>query len=169
MVAVGDKFKDILRSGAYKYGTGIAGFIYGVDSKYIIPGVQNPFPYPFTFQGVGDMVKQTTGISIPGWSGQAKQTFNPAAIFNNGTYAVIGLELLDMFVDGAFVDTVKKAVEPALIGYALGKIFDDPPQSSVAGFGAAYPFQGAQVSAGSYSSSGRPFTPAGAMASPWNA
>ena len=167
MVALGDKAKDLFRSSAYKYGTGIAGFIYGVDSKYIIPGVQNPFPYPFTFQGIGDMVKQTTGISLPGWSGGAKQTLNIGAIFNNGTYAVIGLELLDMFIDGSFVDTIKKALEPALIGYAVGKVFDDPPQSSQAGYGAAFPYQAAQVSAGSYSSSGRAFSVP--MSAPWNA
>lgn len=120
--------------------TGSAAFVIGVTSKYnpmITSGLSftQSEGYPFNYQGIGDFVKQVSGIGLPGWSGGAQQTFNPGAAFNKETGIAVGLYILEEVWPNKHTRTLKNLLFPPFLGYGLGKVFDDPPYKGGSGPG----------------------------------
>lgn len=134
--------------------TGTAGFIYGVDAKFTPtagPG------YPFTTQGIGDVIAGIAGnatakkILGAAYTGTATQVFNPGAILNHGTYIAVGLYFLKDIWPSKFTKMAYNLGFAPALGYGVGRIFDDPIASSQSLTGPgqnAYPV-------GNYSSSSR--------------
>jgi hypothetical protein len=124
--------KSVFKRDEYKLGTGFAGFYFSVISKYIPGYAQNKTPV-ISAWAFSDFIANLFGPGIakainPSWTGGAQQSFTPFKIFNKALFAVVGLEILDSLVDGQMVDTLKAAIEPALIGYAIGQVFDPAPR-----------------------------------------
>lgn len=113
--------------------TGLAGFLYGVDAKWM--GSNAGTSYPFSTQGLNDAVCQIfgqgTGKAIFGQVGAATRTFNLGAVMNKGTYGAIGVWALHELMPNKYTKLLKDVALPPLVGYGLGRIFDDPMSPNV--------------------------------------
>ncbi len=113
--------------------TGFAGFLYGVDAKWMTSNTGSS--YPFSTQGVYDMVGGIAGTSavhaIGGtWGGQ-NRVLNVGAIMNKGTYGAIGVWALHELFPNKWTKILKDVAFPPLAGYGIGRIFDDPMAPNV--------------------------------------
>ena len=109
--------------------TGFAGFLYGVDAKYRT--YHTGTSYPFNTFGIEDMIAQIAGKDVvlaidPKFSGAANKTFNIGAIFNNGTFGAVAVWGLHEIMPNKYTKLLKNVAFPPLLGYGVGRIFDDP-------------------------------------------
>lgn len=118
----------------YGWLTATGGFVAGVvakDSAYNqgagTPYFSNPTLVLKDFlsrMGIG-------GVTLaPGYT--TVNEFNPniGAVLNTGTYAAIGVWLLENIWPNKYTRALKNVAFPPLAGYGIGRIFDDPPTTS---------------------------------------
>lgn len=110
--------------------TGFAGFMVGVDSKYLSGNAGTG--YPFNGRGLGDMVAQIFGPgvanSIPGLNagGVTTRVFNPMAILNKGLAGIAAVWALKELLPNKWSKLLYNVALPPLVGYTIGRVFDDP-------------------------------------------
>lgn len=138
--------------------TGSVGFYLGVLQKFDLTQIGKN-GYPFSGQGVSDFLAQTVGFKLPGFGGTATRTFNPAAVLNREAAMALGLYFLKEIWPNKYTRAVANIAIPPLAGFALGKIFDDPPYSSeiTSSMG---------VSQGTYTPTVRAFAPTSGLTEP---
>jgi hypothetical protein len=113
--------------------TGFAGFMYGVNAKWKFA---NPGSYPFSTQGIYDTIAGVFGKNalhsiFPNAGGVADRTFNLGAVFNTGTYAAAGIWALHELMPNKWTKLAKDVALAPLLGYGIGRIFDDPMSPNV--------------------------------------
>lgn len=116
----------------YGWLTGSAAFYVSVTNKW--RDSNRGTSYPFSKQGVEDFVAQIFGQDAakaidPSFGGAASRTFNLGAIFNKEIGAAIGLEILESVWPNKHTRTVKNVLQPPLLGWGVGRVFDDDPRS----------------------------------------
>lgn len=120
--------------------TGAAGFLYGADAKWLPSNVGSS--YPFNSQGIADAIAQvfgkgTAAIIFPNnvSSVTADKTFNLGAVFNKGTGVAALLYLLKEVAPGRYTKLLYNLGFAPALGYGIGRIFDDPPGSTLVASG----------------------------------
>jgi len=138
--------------GKYKDFLAIPGFMMGATAKYAgISGQQSG--YPFNMWGLCDTVASVAGPGVariinPDYSGGAQASFDIGRIFNNGTYAYIGLVILQEVLGGKWVNILAKFGKPFAAGYAVGSLFDPAPVDAGNMGSGSNPFSGQQLTYG---------------------
>ncbi len=141
--ALESKISAIAGNSMVNAGLLAAGFMMGVTSIDAPGHVGDGTHYPFSTQGVSDVVARIAGKStaasfgLP--TGNADRTFKPTAIINRGTlWAVVLAVANDNAPDGQIGRIVRLAYKvgfPYALGYGIGRVFDDPPsQPTSAGY-----------------------------------
>lgn len=147
--------------------TGAAGFMMGVTAKFANQNhTAGDMYYPFSTQGFIDTVGSVTGykLSISGKSFGGTRVFNPGAVLNQGTFAYVGIKVAKALISNKYLTLLDHVASAPLLGYGVGRVFDDPIASSqsLTGFSnSAYPVA-------NYSNTARNGMPVG-MGSSWNA
>ena len=115
--------------------TGAVGFWYGVVGKYKTSGNNPNTAYPFTTQGVSDLIAQIAGkstaasLGLP--TGGADKTFSPGAVFNKGTGVAILLYAAKEIIPNKYTRMAYNLGFAPALGYGIGRIFDDQTGANV--------------------------------------
>jgi len=101
------------------------GFIYGATNDIAYTGGT---PTGVAIQRVSDTIARIAGVQVNFGGGSTKSTqtqeFQPGNILNYGTYGAIGLEVLNSVYPTKYVRLAKNVLQPPLLGYGIGKMFD---------------------------------------------
>lgn len=118
----------------YSWLTATGGFVVGVTQKDATynAGAGTPY-YSNPTLVLKDFLSRMGlgGITLaPGYT--TVNEFNPniMAILNTGTYAAVGVWLLEAIWGNKYTRALKNVAFAPLAGYGIGRIFDDPPTTS---------------------------------------